>query len=207
MVKPYFIAKKGVVSVKQILLKNAFNKTSKTFMLILLLVFLLKTTQQADANSDSSFKELTNLQKLAEQSQQRRLPIMLMFGAEWCEFCELLQESVFDPMMLGGLYEKKVILMRHVGVDEAEPIPSWDGTLINKAKWAYELDADLTPTVLFFDANGHEVAPRIIGISEITLYAGLIHQRLNIAYKNMGLTKRIPVTPELLEKESVKKTQ
>ncbi|WP_321325245.1 thioredoxin family protein [Thiomicrorhabdus sp.] len=192
---------------KQILLKNAFNKTSKTFMLILLLVFLLKITQQADANSDSSFKELTNLQKLAEQSQQLKLPIMLMFGAEWCEFCELLQESVFDPMMLGGLYEEKVVLMRHVGVDEAEPIPSWDGTLINKAKWAYELDADLTPTVLFFDANGHEVAPRIIGISEITLYAGLIHQRLNTAYKNMGLTKRIPVTPELLEKESVKKTQ
>lgn len=207
MVKPYFIVKKGVVTVKQILLKNAFNKTSKTFMLILLLVFLLKITQQADANSDSSFKELTNLQKLAEQSQQLKLPIMLMFGAEWCEFCELLQESVFDPMMLGGLYEEKVVLMRHVGVDEAEPIPSWDGTLINKAKWAYELDADLTPTVLFFDANGHEVAPRIIGISEITLYAGLIHQRLNIAYKNMGLTKRIPVTPELLEKESVKKTQ
>ncbi len=207
MVKPYFIVKKGVVTVKQILLKNAFNKTSKTFMLILLLVFLLKITQQADANSDSSFKELTNLQKLAEQSQQLKLPIMLMFGAEWCEFCELLQESVFDPMMLGGLYEEKVVLMRHVGVDEAEPIPSWDGTLINKAKWAYELDADLTPTVLFFDANGHEVAPRIIGISEITLYAGLIHQRLNTAYKNMGLTKRIPVTPELLEKESVKKTQ
>lgn len=203
MVKPYFIAMKEAIVLKQILLKKAFKKIAKLFMLVL----LITTTQQANANPDSNFKELTNLQQLAEKSEQLKLPIMLMFGAEWCDFCEVLQESVIDPMILGGLYEEKVVLMRHVGVDEPDPIPSWDGSLIDKAKWAYELDADLTPTVLFFDANGHEVAPRIVGISEITLYTGLIHQSLNIAYKKMGLAKRIPVTPELLEKESISKNK
>ncbi|WP_051145057.1 thioredoxin fold domain-containing protein [Thiomicrorhabdus sp. Kp2] len=162
-------------------------------------LILMVSTEPISANNHSEFKELANLQTLAEKSEQLQLPIMLMFGAQWCEYCELLNESVFNPMALGKLYEERVVLMRHVGVDESAPIPDWNGQLMNKANWAYKLNSDLTPTVLFLDSKGQEVAPRIVGVSEITLYAGLIHERLNIAYKNMGLTKQIPVTPEKLE--------
>lgn len=151
------------------------------------------------SNANAFIKELENLQSLAEKSKQQALPIMLMFGAEWCEYCQVLKEQVFNPMALSGLYDEKVVLMRHVGVDEPKPIFDWYGRLIQKGKWAYQLNADLTPTVLFLDGFGREVAPRIVGISEITLYAGIIHQNLNTAYKNMGLKKQIPPTPELLE--------
>jgi len=170
----------------------------KTFSLMILLL-CSGFVSNLNASSNSGFKELQNLQTLGSKANELQLPIMLMFGAEWCEYCELLTEFVFAPMMLGGLYEEKVVLMRHVGVDEDQPIPDWQGDEIKKAEWAYHLDADLTPTVLFLDGNGREVAPRIVGISEITQYAGVIHQNLNIAYKNMGLAKQIPVTPELLE--------
>ncbi len=146
----------------------------------------------------SQFKEVNNLQALGALSTQKQLPILLMFGAESCEYCKLLVSDVLEPMALSGLYDGKVVIMRHVGIDEPEPIPDWNGKPIQKSKWAYQINADLTPTVLFVDATGKEIAPRIIGISEITLYTGLIHQRLNTAYQNMGLTKKIPATPELL---------
>ncbi|BCN92329.1 hypothetical protein THMIRHAM_01140 [Thiomicrorhabdus immobilis] len=151
------------------------------------------------SNAEASFKELDDLQSLAEKSKQQALPIMLMFGAEWCEYCQVLKEQVFNPMALSGLYEESVVLMRHVGIDEDQPLIDWHGSPVKKDKWAYQLNADLTPTVLFLDGFGREVAPRIIGISEITMYAGIIHQNLNIAYKNMGLNKQIPLTPEQLE--------
>jgi thioredoxin-related protein len=172
----------------------------KTIMLSVTISLLLSMgcNISAQAAEQAQFKELQNLQDLAMQSKQQQLPILIMFGAEWCEFCQLLNERIFTPMALNGLYEGKVVLMRHAGVDEAQSIPDWNGQLINKSNWAYELDADLTPTVLFFDGEGKEVAPRIIGISEITLYAGIIHQNLNIAYRNMGLDRQIPITPELL---------
>lgn len=168
------------------------------FFVLGLFVFFTQT----QAGSKGDFKELQNLQTLGQKSDQLELPIMLMFGAEWCEYCEVLNEFVFNPMVIGGLYDEKVLLMRHVGVDEDDPIPDWNGQLINKAKWAYKLNADLTPTVLFFDGSGKEVAPRIVGVQEITMYGGVIHQNLNIAYKNMGLDKQIPVTPELLEQQT-----
>ncbi len=171
----------------------------------LLLTFILGfglILSHTQADSRGHFKELQDLQKLGEESEKRGLPILLMFGAQWCEYCEQLNEQVFNPMMIGGLYDGKVVLMRHVGVDEQQPIPDWSGKSITKAQLAYRLDADLTPTVLFLNSSGKEVAPRIIGIQEISMYTNVIHRNLNIAYKNMGLKKRIPVTAELLEQQA-----
>lgn len=167
-----------------------------------LLSFAQASYAQKHVSSESaSFQELQDLQLLAERAKQTGLPILLMFGAEWCEFCEQLVEEVFNPMTMRGYYDGRVVLMRHVGVDEQQPIRGLQGKLIKKSEWAYELNADLTPTVIFLDGDGREVAPRIVGISNIHMYAGVIHRNLNIAYRNMGLTFRIPATPEQYEQQ------
>jgi len=165
------------------------------------LAILLTSNQLAYANSKGDFKELTNLQELAKTSKQTGLPMMLMFGATYCEFCEELIEQVLEPMVRNGHYDGKVMLMRHVGVDEQDLIPDVNGTLIKKSEWAYHLNADLTPTVLFLDGTGKEVAPRIVGVTNTHLYAGLIHDKLNTAYKNMNNPYRIPMTPDLYEQQ------
>lgn len=156
----------------------------------------------AQAGTIHHLKELGDMQALGKKSDDTDLPIMLLFGAEWCEYCELLVEQVFDPMVLGGLYDGKVVHMRHVGVDQDKPIKDWNGNLIKKDKFAYNLDADLTPTVLFLDGSGNEIAPRIVGIQEVTMYTNVIHRSLNLAYLTMGSKMRIPVNVDLLEKQS-----
>ncbi|MEA3405525.1 MAG: thioredoxin family protein [Pseudomonadota bacterium] len=163
------------------------------------LSLIVSTAQPAYSAENSQFKELKNLQQLAQESKQTGLPIMLMFGAEWCEYCHELIEQVFNPMAMGQSYDGKVVHMRHVGVDQEDLILGFNGVWLKKSKWAYQLDADLTPTVLFLDGDGREVAPRIVGITNTHLYAGVIHRNLNIAYKNMNNPYRIPVTPEAYE--------
>lgn len=175
---------------------NLIQQTQRALIVALLSALALGLPQSSQAGSNEHFKELNDLQALAERSQQSRLPIMLMFGAEWCEYCQELTEQVFAPMAMSGIYDDRVVHMRHVGVDEHAPIPGVDGELIKKEEWAYRLNADLTPTVLFLNGNGQEVAPRIVGVSNTHLYAGLIHQKLNIAYRNMGNPFRLPATPE-----------
>lgn len=173
--------------------------------LLLSLLASLVATAHAQSGQPSApantFAELHDLQALSAQAKQQQLPIVLMFGAESCEFCQVLKEQVFSPMALSGMYEGRALLMRHVGIDEPGTIPGFDGTPLNKAKWAYELGADLTPTVLFLDGNGREIAPRIVGISTLELYAGVIHRNLNSAYEALGNPLRIPATPELYEKQ------
>lgn len=153
-----------------------------------------------DSFAKTRVAELNDLQTLAQQAKQQQLPIMLLFSAKWCDYCIVLKQEVLDPMMLNGMYEGKWLYIRQVSVDDSTPLKNLDGSLIKKGDWAYKMSADLTPTVLFIDSNGKQVADPIIGISEITLYANLIHMRLNQAYKNMGVDKHIPETPELLEK-------
>ncbi|GKT11381.1 MAG: hypothetical protein ISEC1_P0345 [Thiomicrorhabdus sp.] len=72
-----------------------------------------------------------------------------MFGAEWCDYCQLLKEEVIVPMAASGLYDGKVVLMRHVGVDEPDPILHWNDQKLKKSKWAYQINADITPTIIF----------------------------------------------------------
>ncbi|QCU89214.1 thioredoxin family protein [Thiomicrorhabdus sediminis] len=164
---------------------------------ILLCLALVATSTHAGWKT--ALTELDDIGKIAQKSAELKLPIMLVFSAEWCEFCEVLDEKVFTPMVKNRLYDEKVVLLRHVGVDLQDPITLWDGRTMKKSQWAYEIDADLTPTVLFVDAYGKEIAPRIVGIQTLDLYATVIHQNINTAYRNMGLDKQIPSTPRALE--------
>ena len=181
---------------------TVLQKFGTLLLLIALSSILSGCSDKTYAKSDSPLIELNDLPQLAKQSKQNQLPILLLFSAQWCEYCQLLKEEVLEPMMLNGLYENKWLYIRHVGIDQSKPMIDLNGNDIKKAKWAYQLNADLTPTVIFIDHQGNEVADRITGISEITLYASLIHARLNQAYQKMGLDKRIPPTPELLDKQT-----
>lgn len=184
-----------------------FSRMAMQATLVTLMLLNGGCDNTAQAGKSHSLPELQNLQTLGEQAKQRQLPILMIFSAEWCEYCEVLKEQVLNPMAINGMYQGKVAYLRNVGIDQPEPIPDWNGKLIKKSKWAYQINADLTPTVAFFDGNGKEVAERIVGISEVTLFASLVHSRINDAYRNMGLDKRIPATPEQLQLEQNQGTQ
>lgn len=160
--------------------------------------------QPANANSDlphnaaqgGALQELQNLETLGQQAREKNLPIMFAVGAEWCEFCHQLRDEVLSPMALGGDYDGKYMYMRYFSIDDDNPIPGIDGKPMSKAKWAYQKSADLTPTVIFIDGNGNEVAEKIIGIANIELYTTLIHKRLNEAYEKMDNPIRITAMPD-----------
>ena len=175
---------------------KSFRRLFKPILIMLSALLLSLSLPQTFAQSDHPGKtlpELMNMQTLGAEAKQKNLPIMLMFGAEWCEFCHQLTEEVLDPMVLSQSYEGKYLFMRHVGIDENPLIPDFQGKPTEKRVWADKLGADLTPTVIFVDGNGKEVAPRIVGIANIEFYPLLIHKNLNIAYQNMGNDLRIPV--------------
>ncbi len=158
--------------------------------LLLTLSFLVSGCE-SQAN-EGKIKELTNLHQLAQQAKQTNLPIMLSFGAEWCDFCHLLNTEVLNPMALGKLYEGKYMYMRYVSIDDDQPIPGIDNQPIIKDTWSDEYNVEVTPTVIFINGDGQEVAPQIVGITDIDEFSTLIHQSLNTAYQNMNNPLRIP---------------
>ncbi|BBP42372.1 thioredoxin family protein [Thiosulfativibrio zosterae] len=174
---------------------------SKTFsrLIGLILMFGLGSVQAQSGKPENALPELTNLQAVAQEAKQKNLPIMLMFGATWCDFCHTLRHEVLDPMELGGLYQGKYVVMRHIVIDHELTMPGFDGKPLNMRTWSDNIHADLTPTLVFFDSQGKEIAPRIVGISNLDMYAALIHQRLNLGYQALNNPIRLPAMPEQLK--------
>lgn len=188
---------------RQRVLTSFWNAFIKKGVSTLIVVLAVHGCWQASAvladDSPTTLPELENLQTLSINARQTNLPILLVFGAEWCEFCDILREKVLNPMVLGGRYEGQYVYLRYVSIDEEEPIPDWTGQPILKRDFAYKMNADLTPTVVFLGPDGREVAPRIIGIASLDLYAALIHKALNIAYQELGNPLQIPAMPDKMD--------
>lgn len=175
-----------------------------TKLSILLFAFVALPSQAQSKNDTANgtkMPELTQLQNLAKTAAEKKLPIMLMFGATYCEFCHTLRTEVLDPMTLSGLYEGQYLLMRHIVLDKKRTIPGFDGQPLSMQTWAQKINADLTPTTAFFDSTGKEIAPRIVGISNLEMYTALVHQRTNLALEKLNNPIRLPSTPEELQQQ------
>jgi thioredoxin-related protein len=118
-----------------------------------------------NVSAESTAPELPkadDLSALAEVSNQQHLPILLMYSAEDCEYCELLENDIIRPMMLSGELGKKVVF-RKVMVDSFDAIKDFRGQRISPDEFAYAKGVQVTPTLQFVDENGEELVPKLIG--------------------------------------------
>ena len=119
----------------------------------------------------------TNLQADAQLAAERRIPLMLVVAADYCSFCKLLSEEFLKPMLLSGDYTDKV-LIRELRIDDDDAIRDFDGSRIAPDALALRYRASLTPTLLFLDAQGREVARRLVGVGTLDFYGEEIDQTI-----------------------------
>jgi len=121
-----------------------------------------------------------NLRHIGEQARAGRLPILLSFSAIHCSYCELLEEEFLRPMLLSGEYDDKII-MRKLLLDNGSPITDFTGNTRAATLLSDHYRVHITPTILFVDADGKEVAERIIGINTLELFGGYLDDCIDTA--------------------------
>ena len=114
-----------------------------------------------------------NLAVESQVAAQRQLPILLVFSAAHCTYCELLEREILKPMLRSGDYADK-ILIRKVMLDGAGTLRDFQGRAVDAGSFATRRDVFVTPTMLFVDARGRELAPRLVGINTVELFGGLV---------------------------------
>lgn len=119
----------------------------------------------------------TDLQADAQLAAERRVPLMVVVAADYCSFCKLLAEEFLKPMLLSGDYTDKVVI-RELRIDSGGQVRDFDGELTDADTLAYRHRASLTPTLLFFDGQGREVAKRLVGVGTLDYYGGEIDQAI-----------------------------
>jgi thioredoxin-related protein len=122
----------------------------------------------------------TDLQLDGNQARSRELPMLLTFTSMICSYCELLEQDFLQPMLLGGEYRDKVII-RKLDVDYGNTVTDFSGQSIAASELSDRYRVFVTPTLLFVDGNGKELAERIVGINTPELFGGYLDNCIETA--------------------------
>ena len=147
---------------------------------LLLLVAASLWLAFAALRADVTVPVATDLQQLGSQAQSRQLPILLTFTSIICSYCELLEQDFLQPMLLSGEYREKVII-RKLELGPGASVTGFDGRKIMSSELSGRYRVFVTPTLLFVDGNGNELAERIVGINTPELFGGYLDECIETA--------------------------
>jgi thioredoxin-related protein len=150
---------------------------------LMLLAGMLYSAQSLQA-ADVSILSATDLQEVGQLSEQKKLPVMLVFVAEHCPYCVLLEEEFIKPMLISGDYGNRVII-RRLDISNLGNITDFQGNTITADEFANRHGIFVTPTILFLDQNGKELADRMIGINTVEFYGGYLDDAIASSLKLM----------------------
>lgn len=131
--------------------------------------------------SETAVMEADDLAALSEEARERGLPLLVMFSAEHCEYCERLKEDFLGPMLKSGDYTDKVII-RQLKIDRVADIRDFQGKRVEAGEFAERYDVEVTPTVMLFDAHGRILTRRLVGLTNPYFYGGDLDRAIDRAY-------------------------
>ncbi len=130
--------------------------------------------------ADVTVPVAADLQQLGDQALSRELPILLTFTSLICSYCELLEQDFLQPMLLSGEYRDRVMI-RKLELGPGTSVTDFDGKKIMASELSSRYRVFVTPTLLFVDGNGKELAERIVGINTPELFGGYLDDCIETA--------------------------
>ncbi|ODB83242.1 hypothetical protein A3195_05810 [Candidatus Thiodiazotropha endoloripes] len=105
-----------------------------------------------------------DLQELATEATEKKLPIVLLISQYHCGYCDRMKQEVLYPMSISGDFEQTA-LVRELLIDEGEMVNDFQGNRVAASDFSQRYSVFVTPTLLFLDNHGEEAAERILGIN------------------------------------------
>ncbi len=121
-----------------------------------------------------------DLSFLKQEMSDSQLPVLMLFTTENCHYCEAIRENYLIPMLQSGEYHNR-ILFRQLYMGEYNLIRNEQGKLVSGDQLALKYAVDVSPTILFLDAEGNEVAQRIVGVSTQDYFDKTLQQHISAA--------------------------
>lgn len=128
--------------------------------------------------------QVRDFQTLSEDAQAKGLPILVEFSLPDCPYCVQLEEEFLKPMLKSGLYAEKV-LIRRVNMGDSIPLIDFQGREVSARDFADRYGIRLAPTVILLDAEGRELAERLVGLTTPDFYGGYLDAAIDESLSRM----------------------
>ena len=109
------------------------------------------------------------------QALQLKQPLVVMVSLHGCPFCKVVRENYLQPLRATGL---QVV---QIDMRDSRTLLDFDGAQLTQDAWVRKQSIKLAPTVLFFGAQGREVASRLKGAYLPDFYGAYLDDQLTIA--------------------------
>lgn len=103
----------------------------------------------------------------------RRTPLVVMVSLDRCPFCKVARDHYLEP-----LSRKEGISVVQIDMRSAKSVQHFDGSEKTHDQITREWGITIAPTVLFFGANGKEVAERLVGGYLPDFYGAYLEERI-----------------------------
>ena len=127
------------------------------------------------------FPLTTNLEVDGEKAQQQGVAIVLYVSRSDCTFCRRLEKDVLAPLVKAGALN--AVMFRQLSLDGAAEVRGFDGKVLAPMSLAVHYNAEITPTILFLDAQGRELLPRISGYTKNDYYSFYLERAVGKAQR------------------------
>jgi thioredoxin-related protein len=133
---------------------------------------------------DAAVPLARNLQAAGQRAISDCKPLLLEFSAVACDYCRLLEVEILNPTLLNSDYDHRV-LMQKLLIDQSDRLTGFDGETVTAEELAAKYRVYVTPTLLFVDAEGRELADRMVGVTTLDFYGGYLDIALDNAQRKL----------------------
>ena len=150
------------------------------------LILLISLTLISNANADTLAKldKVQDLAILGQQIKSDRKPLLLLFSAEHCEYCERLTAEQLSPMASDNTYKNQLIF-RELKIDDAGYFNNFNGQQISYEEFADLYAIDVTPTLVLLDHKGRMLTRRIVGYGNPDFFSAYMDEHIQVAVKKL----------------------
>jgi hypothetical protein len=128
---------------------------------------------------DTALPVPESLPAAAKVAVAKKEPLVLLVSLPGCPYCEVVRRNYLLPAQReAGLHAWQLNI-----TDRSTPLTGFDGKATTAAAQIAAWKAGFTPTVLFLNGQGHEIAERLVGLASVDFYGAYLDERLASARK------------------------
>lgn len=119
---------------------------------------------------------------VSQTARQRHTPILVVFSAETCGYCEKLKREIIDPLEKQQAGEASLVI-REFDINAGGKLTDFNGESIRSRQFKRRYHIFATPTLLIVDPDGNPLSDPIVGYNSAPEYRELLHASLATSFK------------------------
>jgi thioredoxin-related protein len=124
--------------------------------------------------------DLINAKLSVQKAKSGNKAFVLYVAATHCAYCKKLNEEVIYPALNNAKFSKK-LLLRRLWLNKEALVVDFNMNFVEQTDFIAKYDIKATPTLLFLNAKGDEIAERLVGYAPDTLYWARLEKSIDRA--------------------------